>query len=220
MPYYTTEAYTCYENSSVPVEVQDYAVTASVLFNFGQLPAGLVANEQIKVSLNGDQVSVSLKDSKKIAFFATKTEQEVVSGGQKDIAVTYNIEMASASELLAPISKGITSISIDQNDVLRFNVGLVEHPDTFQPHLRLKNDGNVLIERDLQTNEYQLTSSGQVTTVTVDLKALGVAQKIDKDHSVKLKITSKLVVAGSLLNPSVLPSKKEVLVETKLELKP
>jgi hypothetical protein len=179
-----------------------------VLFNFGQVPAGIQAREEVQVSLNNDQVSVHVRDSKQLVLFAERTDTSQMGNGVLNLATTYNVEMASISELLAPVSQDIQDVSI-LNDNLMFSVGYVEHPDTFVPYIRVRQNSHNLVDRDLRQGEYVLagTQNGR-TMVIVALPALGV--NVLKGKDAELKLTAKLVLSGNILNPLILPTGKDL----------
>jgi hypothetical protein len=184
-------------------------VIASVLFNFGQVPAGIRPKEQFTVTLNEDKVSINVKSSKQLVMFYDRKDHSQLSNGVLNLATTYNIEMASLAEIVAPFTQPMSDIAISNNQ-LTFSVGAIDQPDTFMPRIRIRQNSHSLIDRDLQQQEYQLVqgASGR-TLVIVPLANLGLA--LDKTKKADLKLTAKLVLSGRVLNPSILPKKKELV---------
>jgi hypothetical protein len=215
VPYYVSEAYTCYQTHQTAKTVKDYDVIANVIFNFGPVPAGVQAREQFNVTLNGENLWTPVKDSGQLVIFSERKNQASQNGGLLNLAVTYDIDFASKNEILAPFAMDPAGFAI-KSDVLTFDVGHVVHPDTFLPELKIKQDGDTLIERALMQSEYQLVNQNGRTSVVVNLLGLGL--KLDRAEKAEVKVTTKLIIAGNVVNPGALPSKLEKSGKAKIKV--
>jgi hypothetical protein len=187
--------------------VKDYDVDASVLFNFAPVPTGIKSKAQYAVTLNGDTLTTSVTETAKLIHLADKQVHSQVNGSILNMAVTYNVLLIKPAEILSPFAVNIAGFAIKQ-DTLVFTTGHVEHPETFQPKIRVVQSNKKLIDRDLKQNEYRLANAANNSTVViVDLAKLGL--KLDKSQPATVRATIKLVLAGKILNPKLLPAKAE-----------
>jgi hypothetical protein len=214
VPQYEERAYACQKTVSTPYQVKDYDVVASVFYNFGQVPAGINAAERFNTSIKGDQITNSVVGSGQLVIFSERNETQKLTGKVLSKAVNFKIEFASRDSLLSPFAVEPNSATLKQG-VLRYNIGVVEHPDTFQVHLNLKQK-DTLLKRDLAQNEYRLVDGGTHTIVEINLVALGVT--LDPKKKLEAKIISKLVLSGTILNRDILPSTLEKLGKAKLKV--
>ena len=123
-PVYRSVPYTCYVNVQVPYEVFDYHVQASVDVRFGDVPAGLTANERVTVALNGDVVSLSAVGTKSMVMELSGLDQAVtMNGNVKNIAAIATIDLHD----VAPVKEALqmTQASVKKS-VLTYTLGPVD----------------------------------------------------------------------------------------------
>lgn len=175
-PHYRTVSYSCIETVRIPYEVKDYDVEANVNLSVAALP-GATAGETFKVTLNGDQVSLSASGSKKYFLILNKAEiSSTINGSVKMIDASYATSLVEA----APVVKALdlTNISI-KDSVLSFKMGPVEVRDVIGFSLNvtkapLLGSNTVLFDRELTSSEIQLNSQATGSAADVNIEKLGV----------------------------------------------
>jgi hypothetical protein len=180
-------------------------VLASVFFNFGPAPLGVRPNEEIQVTLNGDNLSVNVRDSRQFALVSFRQDSAQMNGGILNMATTYNVQLARIDDVLRPVTQPVSDFTI-RNDVLTFTVGQIYYAESFLPRIRIQQGGTNIIDRDLSFNEYQLVNLNGRTQVVVELLSLGV--QLRRSENANLKVTSQLD-ARSILNPNTVPVGQE-----------
>lgn len=178
-PVTRTVSYPCWQTVSVPYEVKDYDVEASVNLSVAQLPEGATANETFKVTLDGDNLYVSAIGSKKYFILLTKKEiQEQRTGSLKLIDASFGTELVEA----APVVKALdmTNISYaNSSSVLTFKMGPVTVRDLIGFSLEIKKNpvvgsSTTLFDRELSANEIMINSQENSAVADVNVQKLGV----------------------------------------------
>ena len=201
IPHYRTVSYPCIETVQIPYEVKDYDVEANVNLSVATLP-GATAGETFKVTLNGDQVSLSASGSKKYFLILNKAEiSSSIHGSVKMIDATYATSLVEA----APVVKALdlTNISI-KDAVLSFKMGPVEVRDLIGFSLNvtkapLLGSNTVLFDRELSSSEIQLNTQAAGSAADVNIEKLGVTLSSGR-HTLTAKAFFKH--EGSILNAS------------------
>jgi hypothetical protein len=202
IPVYRTISYPCMETVRVGFEVKDYDVEANIDLNVVANASTQIAAETLKVSLDGDSLSVSAVGSKRFFVVLTKSDvQPRMTGSVKMLNASYTVELVEA----APVLKSLTVTNIAMKDsTLSYTTGVIADRDLIGLSLNVKKapllgSDTVLFDRELASNEVQLNADAANTIVNVDLQTLGVKLQSGR-HLLTGKIFFKY--AGSVLNKS------------------
>ena len=198
-PVTRTVSYPCWQTVSVPYEVHDYFVEATVDLSFAKVAAGVTPGETIKATLDGDRLSLSAVGSKK---FVMQTKQEIQSqmtGGLKLIDASYGIELVEAASIVKALE--VSNIGI-KNDVLNIKMGPIAVRDHLGFSLEIKKNpvlgsSTTLFDRELSANEIMINSQETSSDAQIDINKLGVELGSGR-HTLTAKIFFKHV--GELLN--------------------
>lgn len=199
-PVTRTVSYPCWQTVSVPYEVKDYDVEATVDLSIAKIAEGQTAGETIKVTLDGDRLYLSAVGSKK--FFVMQTKQEIQSqmtGMVKLIDASYGIELVEATPIVKALK--MTNIAV-QNDVLNFKMGPVAAREHLGFSLEIKKNpvlgtSTTLFDRELSSNEIMINSQESSSDAQVNIQKLGVEISGGR-HTLTAKVFFKHV--GELLN--------------------
>lgn len=200
IPVTRTVSYPCWQTVSIPYEVKDYDVEATVNLSVAKLTEGQTAGETLKVTLDGDRLYVSANGSKKYFVMLTKKDiSSQMSGSVKFIDATYGVELVEA----APIVKALemTNIAL-HNKVLSFKMGPMAVRDHLGFSLDIKKNpilgsSTTLFERELTVNEIMINSQESSSDAQVNIQQLGVEMGGGR-HTLTAKVFFKH--AGELLN--------------------
>lgn len=202
VPYYRTISYPCIQTVQVPYELKDYDVEASVDLKVSN-PTALPAGETFKVTLDEDRLSVSATSSGK-KFFVILKDQKIsssINGSLKLIDASYSAELVEASPVVNALN--LTNISI-KDSLLSFKMGPVAVRDLIGFRLSVKKapvlgSDTVLFDRELASNEIQLSTAGESSAADVNIEKLGVELTSGR-HT--LTATAFFKYAGTILNGS------------------
>lgn len=200
IPHYRTVSYPCIQTVQVAYEVKDYDVQANV--NLDVARQAIPAGETFKVTLDGDQISLSAIGSKKFFIILNKQNvQSTMTGSVKLIDAAFSASLVEA----APVVKALemTNISI-KDSILSFKMGPVAVRDLIGFNLLVKKapvlgSDTVLFDRELASSEIQLNAQGEGSAADVNIQKLGV-QLTSGRHT--LTATAFFKHAGSILNAS------------------
>jgi hypothetical protein len=120
-PIYRNEAYTCYQTIRTPYEVFEYYVDAQIGINFGDVPEGIVAAENITASLNGDILTLRSQGSKLLVVeLQDLTQNRRVDGNVLMIDASATIKFHDAQKIKAALN--LTDVRI-QSGTANYNLG-------------------------------------------------------------------------------------------------
>lgn len=200
IPRYRTVSYPCTQTVRIPYEVKDYDVAANVNLRITSLPAA-AAGETFKVTLNGDQISLTAVGSKKFFIILTKSEvNSSIQGSFKLIDASYVAALIES----APVVKALNLSNISLNDSsLNFKVGPVEVRKLIGFSLNISKapilgSDTVLFDRELRTSEIDLNIQAESSTAQINILGLGI-----KLSSGRFTLTPKAFFKfdGRILNP-------------------
>lgn len=201
VPEYRTVSYRCMETVRVGYEVKDYDVQANVVLDI-QNVTGISAGETFKVTLDGDQLSLSSIGSKK--FFIVLSRANVQgnhSGSVKYIQANYSAELIEAAPILKSLT--LTNISLKER-MLNFSMG----PVLAQAFIGFKlnvsqspilGSEEVLFDRELSASELDLNTNEQNSAGIINLQRLGV-ELVSGRYTLTTTVFFKF--QGTLLNSS------------------
>jgi hypothetical protein len=201
VPQRRTVSYPCIRTVQIPYEVKDYDVVANVNLSV-VAPANAQARETLKVTLNGDRLSLSASGSKKYLIVLKNQKFNTrVSGSVKFVDATYNVELVESAPVLNALSLNNMSV---KNSVLNYTVGELAAPHYIGHKLRVEKapilgSDTVLFNSDLRSDEINLKAQGRTTLASVDLDRLGVEFSSGR-HTITSTIFFKY--ADQLLNAS------------------
>jgi hypothetical protein len=210
-PVYRQVAYSCIEQVRIPFEVKDFDVDANVMIDVSKLASVMaVANEKFVVTLNGDELSLSVVGSKN--YFVALKKQDIrasMTGSVKMVDALYAAELIEA----APILKALTMTKISLEDTgLTVMMGPVATRENIAFSLNIVKKRTLasditLLDRELAMNETVLTTTAEGATAVFDVTKLGV----DLSGG-KFGLTAKayLKASGPILNASQFGDSLEV----------
>ncbi|MFT6071118.1 MAG: hypothetical protein ACJAT2_002107 [Bacteriovoracaceae bacterium] len=138
--------------------------------------------------LNREFLSIQSEDysSPRRALVFNLHEDSRRSGRDLFINRTYSIQMKKSDELFAPIIQEMDASEIT-GGMMYFTTGLISFPENTELLLRVTK-GNVLMDRILSPNEYQLTRFGNQTQVYLSLSSILGADYSGSELGIELKL--------------------------------
>jgi len=113
--------YTCYQQVRVPYEVFENHVQASLQISFGAVPEGFRANEVVKATLRGDQLTLSSTGSKTLVLELTELQEtRRMSGNIEMITVFAEVKFHDAAAVRKALVMSKASV---QKNVLSYTLG-------------------------------------------------------------------------------------------------
>ncbi len=179
---------TRYRQERRAYQVVDSRTNANLRFNFTAVGDSLGMRTDIHAVLNRELITLSSEDysSPRRALVFNLQEDSRRSGRDLYINKTYSIQMKKSDELFAPIENEISASEISSG-MMNFTTGLVSFPENTELLLRVTS-GNVLMDRRLSSNEYQLVRAGDQTQVELNLGTILGADYSGRELGIELKI--------------------------------
>jgi hypothetical protein len=209
-PIYRSRPYTCYETVRVPYEVHDYNTLANINFTFAPTPVGVRANENLKVSLNGDSLTTTVESSGKLILLYDKQQSSFMDNGTKVINTNYFIEFVDLEKAIAPMRGGIHLTEITASELV-FEAG--EMPEDMSYIFKLKltkkklfSRNLILINRELNGNDMTVTNLNGRSVIRIKLDNANV--DLAKGRYKMAFQTSLDVPADRILNSADIPGLK------------
>lgn len=198
-PVYRQVPYSCERVVRIPYEVVDFDVVANVNVKFGSVPAGVSANETLKVSVNGANMSLSSTGSKALIHQLTQENIQVaVNGKQKTVTANYTVEFTEAAPVLAALSQPKASMN---TEAFKLELGPMNPAATLSHSMEVwklyVGSDDKLFDRALSANEVEVTPLGSRTEYKVGFGKLGVKFGRGKYSAT---MTTRFAPKGKLLN--------------------
>lgn len=176
VPRYVTVPYSCIQTVQIPYEVKDFDVVANVSLKVNAVQ-GLTAGETFKIRLDGDSLTLKAIGSKK--FFLIQKTNNIntrINGSVKLIDASYSVDLVEASQVVKALD--VSDVSL-RDTTLSFKTGPIEARDLIGFHLTVKKapifgSDSVLFDRELSSNEIEITSLGEASAAGVNIQKLGV----------------------------------------------
>lgn len=193
-PNYVREAYTCYQEKTVPRTVFGGYVTSIVNVNIANKTNGNTAND---CSINFSQVDENFSVNPNCRDFIIVKNKELTVKNYSGENVTYtrNFELTllDATQILAPVSEGIGELRLDGQNLL-FRTGNLTTNKNYEMILKvvkknlIKKD-ETLINRNLAPGEYSFTQNdSQSGIVRINLDRMFGGIDASKKHEVQVTI--------------------------------
>lgn len=209
-PIYRSQPYTCYEQVRVAYEVFDYYTNATVNFSFAPTPAGITANEEIKVTLNGEMLSTDVRSSGKLILLYNKQESSYMDNGTKFINTNYFVEFVDLEKARSALRGGITMIEANEDELV-FEAGSIPNDVTYEYSLNLTQ--KKLLARDvtlynsvLAQENIEIENQGSRSLIKVKLDNLGI--NLGKGSYAMTFRTGLSLPTNRILNSRDLPALK------------
>lgn len=200
-PVYRTVPYTCYETVRVPYEVFSHNVKSNVTVNKSS-------------DLNLDncevrfvQVGESLKAEGSCAshlIFGKRNATERREGNTLIQDYVYNLTFANTAELIAPVSKGISNMRVEGQNLV-FKTGDLTKNSQFNLRLfverrKFLREDETLVNRVLNPGEFSFTKTSESQgEVRIDLSKLFGGINSKKKHVFKVNL-DVITDRASILN--------------------
>jgi hypothetical protein len=202
-PIYRSVPYDCIRTVRTPFEVKDFDVDTKVTLNVANL-SEVPASEKLSVTLLGDQLTLTMKGSKKlIGVLKTEAINPQMAGSVKIINAVYNVELVDAQAINDSLK--LTKISMSRG-VLSLKAGRIGDRGDLTLALNVVkkkalSSDVTLLDRALKVGEYAVEDDADVASnISIDMPALGLEL-----NNGKYSITAKLSFNGRVLNRTELP---------------
>ena len=198
-PVYRQQAYSCMRTVTIPYEVVDYATDAYVTLNMS-LPAGMRVNEKFTVRLEGEDLTLTARGSKKVVI--VKTTEDIsgnLQGNLKVINARYEVDMVDAQALIGALDMSRAYIT---GEVLDFDLGpkalefSIKHQLKVSKAPRVGSD-TLLLDRILSQNDFSVNTNMSSTLYSVDMSLLGINFQ---NGRYRISIESSFAPEGLILN--------------------
>ena len=174
-PHYRTVYYPCTQTVSIPYEVKDFDTEARVIIDVRNTGMA-VAAEAIRVSLNGDSLSLNVNGSKR--YFVTLKKQDIrnhMRGSMKFIDAVYALELVEAAPVLSALA--LKTISFE-NSMVKVGLGPITSTDFvgFSLYVEKKktfSSDEVLFNRELAISEIQFATNNVGSDAAINLRNFG-----------------------------------------------
>lgn len=209
-PIYRSQPYTCYEQVRVAYEVFDYYTNATVNFSFAPTPAGIAANEEIKVTLNGEMLSTDVRSSGKLILLYNKQESSYMDNGTKFINTNYFVEFIDLEKAISALRGGIQMVEANEDELV-FEAGAIPSDVSYDFSLNLVQ--KKFLARDitlynavLSQDKVEIENQGSRSVVKVKLDKLGI--KLGKGSYAMTFRTGLSLPTDRILNSRDIPALK------------
>jgi len=208
VPRYRDQPYTCYREVRIPYEVHDHFVRTNFDIRFQEVPDGITPHEEFIASTYGNSFKLRAKSSGKLLIYAKAKTTSQQAEGLRIIDALYDISFLDTAKVFSPMLTGIQDLVVDK-ETLSFVTNQVTGQSPIQLHLLVKrvkkfSSNPKLINRNLNTLEYQMEQIGEQTRFTINLLALIPKRKAHKKHSYKVTL-NLLLNEAELINKADLP---------------
>lgn len=169
--------YSCTRIVREPYDVFDYYVRSQVDFTFiGDIYG---TSENFTLTQNQENLSLSVRDSKRFAISARQTSRgDSFNGNTKFIRAHYEVELINIEKSREAFRRGFYDVRLSQN-ILSFKV--LEGFDFNKNYSRLKIFQNramatdiLLLDREVRESDFIVRDYGREKEVSIDLSKLGI----------------------------------------------
>lgn len=171
--------YGCQRQVRESYQVFDYNVNTTVSFTYELENILNGAGEEFVVSVTGKEVGLELNDSEE--YLVLKRQTESSSSREGDTLhqnLGYQFDFVPAQLVRDSLGRGVQNVSLN-NGVLTFALGKSFNTDDFIQNLRIYKSrwlgrDSLLLDKDLQDGQMDISVDGDMKVITVDLKTLGI----------------------------------------------
>lgn len=188
---YRTEAYTCYQNVSVPYEVFNNNVKANVIVKVSAPVQPTASACAVNFTLNGSSFK-AVANCADYVVLAKQTAEESRVGDTVVQTRTLNLTLVDAKTVAAPVKGGIREMKLE-GQTLSFKTGdLAKNSNIslklFVERRKLFGD-DTLINRNLVPTEYSFEKTGENEgVVKVNLTKLMGGINASKKHAIRVDL--------------------------------
>lgn len=189
---YRTESYACMRTVQVPYEVFDYNIEAEVSIEVAKLPTDIAINEKLNVSLNGEDIELSLttENAELIAVIKSKNIEDKLEGDLKTLKANFVLEVYKKNAIAKEL-EGIVESSKVQDRKLILSYKLTKILKLESIHLNMAQ--NRLIGRDLRVFDGEIPKelikpvvNGEMQELVIDLNSLETSELKNKKYHFNL----------------------------------
>lgn len=174
IPIWRNMPYTCYVTVSVPYEVFDYHVNASVVMDVSAAPAGMLANGKLTATLNGEILRLrSTGTPNLVVELQTLNQTSIMNGNVNQITASANVILHDAAPVKAALKMSNASV---KKSVLSYKLGATDGLK-IKHSLKLAKDpiigsSTILYNDVLGAGVLSRSAQGDETSFTVSFKDL------------------------------------------------
>jgi hypothetical protein len=171
--------YSCMRMERRAFQVHDYYVETNVQFEFNNSDVMNDANEEFAIRMTGELASLKVRSSKNYVIVLDKqSRRESRGAGVKYVNLVYKINFIPSSGTSRVLENGIRNVSL-RNGIVNFTLGAGFNLNNFTQQVRVfKNrrlgTDRLLLNKMLTANDANVQSTASATTISIDLKTLGV----------------------------------------------
>ena len=171
--------YHCERTVRESYQVFDYYVNTTVNVGYELENISAPANEEFLFSVTGKDLSLTVADSKNyLVLKKAKQTESARSGDTLEQTFNFNIDFVPAVTIEEALGGGIQNVVLN-NGILRFSLGKSFNLENFVQNLKVYNSRVIisdvlLLDKDLKANEMEISTDGDLKTITVDLNKLGI----------------------------------------------
>ncbi|MBC77021.1 MAG: hypothetical protein CME64_13490 [Halobacteriovoraceae bacterium] len=195
--------YSCMRTVRRAYEVFDYYVDTKVNFEFSGENMSM-ARENFRVKVSGSDVDLNLQDSGKYLVLSKRMDGDSrMSGDVLEQEVTYKVELVEGQVVTDALEGGVRNVSLN-NGIVRFTLGSSFNTEDFIQNLKVYRSRRIisdilLLDRNLDAKDMEITQLGQDKVISVDLNDLGV----DVPGRTRIILTTTFDTRGlEVLNPN------------------
>ncbi len=177
VPVYVQVPYSCVVRERVPVQVFDANVIANIEMSFGDLPQGVSANETFEASLDGDQLSVSVKGSGKLLIGENMTTGVARLGNTIQLTANSKYSFVDAAPVVQAFAQGMDALSV-LNGTVTMNVSPAIQDFASGLSVQVIQHRSLAADRELLNRTFPFSifamkSVGGATNISANYSTLG-----------------------------------------------
>ncbi|MBL7663965.1 MAG: hypothetical protein JNM93_02440 [Bacteriovoracaceae bacterium] len=175
---YKTETYDCTVTMKNPIEVLDFDVVAEIKIHFGAVPENVYAAEIFKITLNGDDLDMTVKTSRNHLIHFTKSQQEESNAKKKKIKAEYFIKFYDLHALKEVVDNRIQNLSLAKERI-EFYISEPKYLDFYKFEVKLEEitfmrAPEILFDKVFPAKELFVATTDGISHFLMELKHYGV----------------------------------------------
>ncbi|MCO4756124.1 MAG: hypothetical protein KC478_16705 [Bacteriovoracaceae bacterium] len=192
--------YSCERRVRRAYDVFDYYVDTKVNFKFEIEDVLAGAFEDFKVEVSGENVSVSVKDSRNYLILQDKVSSNAKREGDTlNQNLEYRLRLIPAEVVTSALDNGVQNVSLN-NGVVRFTLGAGFNTEDFIQNLQVYRSRRIisdvlLLDKNLSADDMEIRTLGQNKEIMIDLNEIGV----DVPSRVRIILTTTFNTKGATI---------------------
>jgi hypothetical protein len=194
---YRQEPYACTRTVQVPYSVTLRNLKADLEFLFQSDAPDMKVEFAVALSKQGElTLNATPVGTREALIIADQNLQRQDDGRNLDIKGKYNVRFHDMA-IFAPVSRPINEVKL-KKEHLTFEIGEVKYPEILRIKLLLRNKKNVLVDKLLTQEDFQVVAAKNGSKIVVPLKRLGAKLSLLKKYDIGIDINVDF--KGEILN--------------------